>query len=365
MEALTVRDQRGLLDCLREIHAERDAERFPMVLLASLARVIPSTYSVFQEIDLPDVSLGRVVQWPGELVQPWETGYFEAHVRRDHPVPSHYARSPRSGARRLSDFLTQRQYHRTGLYAECYRRLGVEHQMMTTMMRRLPIFVIMNRDMPDFSTRERRLLDLVRPHAEVALRNAEAFSGVRRRLHEAERALDASERGLVVVDGRGRVRMRSDRARIWEHGWFGRPRPANRLAGSLGAWMSACLPRVVRSDGAEPPTPLVVQRGTERMVVRLLPDPTRGEHVVLMEVQRLVPADGALDALGLSRRETDVLQWVALGKTNAEIAGILGVSARTVQKHLEHVFDKLGVETRTAAARRAWQPTSAEPGAVQ
>jgi len=45
-----------------------------------------------------------------------------------------------------------------------------------------------------------------------------------------------------------------------------------------------------------------------------------------------------------------VLKWVATGKTNSEIGDILGVSPRTVQKHLEHIFRKLGVKTRTAAA---------------
>jgi DNA-binding CsgD family transcriptional regulator len=48
-----------------------------------------------------------------------------------------------------------------------------------------------------------------------------------------------------------------------------------------------------------------------------------------------------------------VLYWVALGKTNRDIADILGMSPRTVNKHLEHVFEKLGVETRTSAARMA------------
>jgi DNA-binding CsgD family transcriptional regulator len=55
----------------------------------------------------------------------------------------------------------------------------------------------------------------------------------------------------------------------------------------------------------------------------------------------------------LTARETEVLLWVARGKTNRDIAEILGMSPRTVNKHLEHVFEKLGVETRTAAAAAA------------
>jgi len=58
-------------------------------------------------------------------------------------------------------------------------------------------------------------------------------------------------------------------------------------------------------------------------------------------------------ASSLTPRERDVMDWVAAGKTNREVAEILGTSPRTVQKHLEHVFTKLGVETRTAAVMRA------------
>ncbi|WP_439859271.1 response regulator [Pseudomonas sp. MBLB4136] len=52
----------------------------------------------------------------------------------------------------------------------------------------------------------------------------------------------------------------------------------------------------------------------------------------------------------LTARELEVLEWVACGKTNRDIGEILGLSPRTVNKHLEHVYVKLGVETRTAAA---------------
>ena len=53
---------------------------------------------------------------------------------------------------------------------------------------------------------------------------------------------------------------------------------------------------------------------------------------------------------GLSLRETEVVSHVAQGKTNRDISHILGISERTVGKHLERVYQKLGVESRTAAA---------------
>jgi DNA-binding response OmpR family regulator len=60
-----------------------------------------------------------------------------------------------------------------------------------------------------------------------------------------------------------------------------------------------------------------------------------------------------LDEAALTPRETEVLTWLAKGKTNRDIADILGMSHRTVNKHLEHIFEKLGVETRAAAAALA------------
>ncbi|MDE2179681.1 MAG: helix-turn-helix transcriptional regulator [candidate division NC10 bacterium] len=67
-----------------------------------------------------------------------------------------------------------------------------------------------------------------------------------------------------------------------------------------------------------------------------------------------------IERLGLTHREGVVLAWVTDGKTNAEIGLILDRSPRTVQKHLEHIFEKLGVATRTAAAVRALNLTSSQ-----
>ena len=61
--------------------------------------------------------------------------------------------------------------------------------------------------------------------------------------------------------------------------------------------------------------------------------------------------------LELTPRERDVIAWLAGGKTDRDIGAILGCSHRTVQKHLQRIYEKLGVETRTAAVMRAIGPT--------
>jgi len=63
--------------------------------------------------------------------------------------------------------------------------------------------------------------------------------------------------------------------------------------------------------------------------------------------------DGPDPLATLTDREREVLGWVAAGKSNAQIAAIVGASPRTVAKHLERIYGKLGVESRTAAAMRA------------
>ncbi len=84
-------------------------------------------------------------------------------------------------------------------------------------------------------------------------------------------------------------------------------------------------------------------------------EPLSDDEKLLKLIDNRRPAgDELLRArLGLTPRESEVLLWVSNGKANRDIAQILGMSPRTVNKHLEQIFRKLGVENRTAAARRA------------
>ena len=79
-----------------------------------------------------------------------------------------------------------------------------------------------------------------------------------------------------------------------------------------------------------------------------------GEHLMRVVIDALpTETDLFKESFNLTNRESDVLLWIANGKTNREIGTILDVSPRTVNKHLEQIYRKLGVENRTAAAARA------------
>jgi DNA-binding response OmpR family regulator/DNA-binding CsgD family transcriptional regulator len=84
--------------------------------------------------------------------------------------------------------------------------------------------------------------------------------------------------------------------------------------------------------------------------VRRLAEAGRDDLVTFVLTERGdPPGPAALLALGVTAREAEVLYWIAQGKSNPDIAIILGASVRTVHKHVEHIFEKLGTETRNAA----------------
>src|SRR3982751_4768219 len=93
----------------------------------------------------------------------------------------------------------------------------------------------------------------------------------------------------------------------------------------------------------------VIADGRRLSLSRLARDPSG--TTLLVRKRASAPEPAALAAaFGLTAREAEVLYWVACGKINRDVGEILGMSARTVDKHLQHVFEKLHVETRTAAA---------------
>ena len=158
----------------------------------------------------------------------------------------------------------------------------------------------------------------------------------------AREAIDVGGHGVLVIDAQSRVAWRSPQAAAWLRELF--PGCAEGLPGDWLKWLSA----------GESPQHTTVGANGQALVLRNLGPVGLGEQMLLLQ-RRAEPSAAAtrLSTASLTPREAEVLSWVAKGKTNRDVGDILGMSPRTVNKHLEHVFEKLGVETRAAAASLA------------
>ena len=169
----------------------------------------------------------------------------------------------------------------------------------------------------------------------------------------AHLALDTAGRFLLAASRDGQVLWCTPQAaRLMEAGQ-GMPHPS--LPGAALSWLLACADGPGRraeatfafgpaEGGALLRVSYVGQVGPDELLLRLAPG--RSDTEVLR------------DALGLTFREAEVLLWLSRGKSNRDIAEILGLSPRTVNKHLEQTFLKLEVDNRasaTALAVRALQ----------
>jgi DNA-binding NarL/FixJ family response regulator len=87
----------------------------------------------------------------------------------------------------------------------------------------------------------------------------------------------------------------------------------------------------------------------------------RSQQKVKREFKPDFSSTESLLKFGLTARATETLLWLAQGKTNPDIASILGITESTVKKHVQEIFEKLGVETRGAATVRALEALSSSP----
>jgi DNA-binding CsgD family transcriptional regulator len=239
---------RGMLEVLRKAGDVEGPMPFPEPVLDALRRLVPCDVVAYHE----RVGSCDVVVWTGEPRGEMTPQIREASRRYSHAGPL----TPADGARLYSDFLSPREYHRTGLYQDVGRPLGVEDMVRLWLHPHGAGRARLEFDRPDrrFRDSDRAVLDLLLPHLRQFRRNA-----VARR-----------------------------RALLWP------------------------------SDGSE----------------------------------------------GLSRREREILELVAQGLTNAQVARMLWISPGTVRKHLENAYEKLDVHTRTGAVAALFASAQTSAGKV-
>ncbi|AQZ63391.1 unnamed protein product [[Actinomadura] parvosata subsp. kistnae] len=325
--------------------------------MAIAARIVPSDIVAFQSID-PHTHHTTQIASPDEWVTADYEQIFRGHLP-DHPLLRHFLRTGDGDAVRMSDVVSRRELRGLGIYQDFYRPLGIHHQTACLLTSDLGVVntLVLSRGTTDFAQAERQLLLLARPHLAGLL----AASETRHLFEAALAALDAiddTSYGVILLGRFGKIRAMNRSARLLLGTYFrGCGGESGTLPGELASWLTEQR-RAPSLDQPAPPRPFTLSRGSRHLTVTL------SEHhsstaLLLSEIDAAAPA--AVTDSGLTSREHDVLWLVAHGHTSAQAAQVLRISARTVEKHLEHIYAKLGAASRTEAALRVFGTAGGRP----
>ncbi|KQZ95369.1 MAG: response regulator transcription factor [Agrobacterium cavarae] len=182
-------------------------------------------------------------------------------------------------------------------------------------------------------------IDELRARLRVHLSNA-------RSAQSARVALDAAGRHLLAVRADGTILWSTPQATRLINAATGSNDGLDIVSRTIGEWMEKQASR---------DTPLVItQSDRPSLQFTFLGAVGADEYLFRLTTTNDKSGDALLrDRFSLTTRESEVLVWIAKGKSNRDIGEILGLSARTVNKHLEQIYVKLGVENRASAAVKA------------
>jgi DNA-binding CsgD family transcriptional regulator len=364
MESLRQSDLHSLLAFAREcytVHSAEPFESFLTRLVDALARLIPATHVTYNEMCPEKSESHNCVNTP-ELASPLASRLWELHMN-EHPVLLHAQNTKLPCTLRISDLWSQLQLRNSGLHNDFYRHYGIADALCITIGCTAPTVIGVGwHDGRRFTDRERTIADLARPHISRAWQNARMVSRVQDQLEMLQRGVESLGAGVIQCGPQERVEFINAHARKYLAEYLGSTRQINRrLPAELLVWVQQQDSQLSVSDDAPPVrSPLIYEKEHKRLVIRLLSQPRA--NLILMEEERMLKDTKVAAKLKLTTRETEVLNWIACGKTNHEIGVILEMHTATVKKHVEHIFKKLGVENRTTAATIALARVPDTPG---
>jgi DNA-binding CsgD family transcriptional regulator len=339
-----MKDLEAALRVAQEAGEAKELETFRGELLPRLRELVPSDSFGYNEID---VERGTAVAISDAPLSDRIEQRFLA-LLHEHPLVPYHRRGDLS-ARLLSDFLSARELHRLALYHDVYRQLGIEDQIVFGLPGEGMVAIVLARRRRTFSERDRELLEVVRPHLSAAyarIRERECASAV---VEALDRGLCARDAGVIQLDEQCRVEHVTSTARELLCTYLGNgSRSDLAVPERIRAWLEGGRPDGTRGS-------LVIEGPRGRLCVRILHGDAHGaaRTLILEEHRARAPQLEALRSLGLTGRQAQVLRLLACGKQSRQIAAELQISVATVSKHLEHIYARLGVQSRAQAIARA------------
>lgn len=369
MKILSQNDWQKILLFLRSLYTPCSIDKFPIQILTALPKLIGAETFAIGSFNIRATPFSpRLYSFPHpEVGMAAESFTSQRQNFLTHPVAQHYFQTLDGQALAISDFLSEQEFQRREAFYAFFQSFGLEDQMAIHFQ--LPsignadrfhqgqshLILSISRDRPNFNERDRLMLNLIRPHLEQAYQNIAAFAQVQEQLIQLNQATE--QVGLIALFIDGKVEWISQKAGELLHKYYPISKSSSSLPDILQRWVNHQVSLLTQFTNIPTPLlPLHLEQNGSRLIVRLSYHAVlKRFYLLLDEIESNSFSLKYLEMLGLTKREAEVLFWIAKDQSTHEISQRLGMSDRTVKKHLENIYEKFGVQTRLGAVMYALQ----------
>lgn len=343
---LAVADWERINASLVRLYRELDTDAHARVVLQVIHELVAADSLCFNFFKPPET--WRLISIP-EKFAPAKVMRIARKYSHQSPFGAYYLATQDASWKMLTDFMPLEDFQQLEFYRLACAPLGINHLLggMLGVVDGTAHIVILHRTHRPFTERDREILNALHPHLVTSFLNALLFRAANRSITQLQAVLETAPGAYGCFNEDGSLAWLQPLAQKWLQEFFPhdtRSRaPVPRRVRSLltAAQQDATLPQAwTQSASGESLKMFLVKSSLGGWLLRL----ERKSKTAKPHFQALAQ---------LSPRENEVLRWMVEGKRNAEIAAILDISSRTVEKHVQKILTTLKVENRASAILRS------------
>jgi DNA-binding CsgD family transcriptional regulator len=346
---LDAEDWNAINGCLLRLYREFDQEKLLRLILQITTELIPGESAALSIVTMNEFV--RCIMLP-ENFMPEEDLRLTAQFRDQSPFRSYIVATRDVQWKMTTDFMPLEDFHATDLYRRVFARHGISQQIAGVLAVDEKIWhalTIHRRALEPFTEREREILNTLQPHLVTSYVNAMAHGRASESITELKAVVETAPGAYGYFHADGKMAWLQDKAAAWLHEFFpDEAKAAEKIPRSINRLLKASF------TGEHAPKSLEKIGGDEILTVCLGGSPMGG-RILRLERKPKTPLPRFRPLPQFSERKNDVLKWMVEGKRNAEIAKILHISPRTVERHVTEILAGLSVENRATAIVRAME----------
>lgn len=350
---LTSNDWERINGCLLRLYRELDAEKHSRLMLEILNELVPAEQIVFNFLKTTG-ELSVITLPPNQVTK--EQVLAVARYSHQSPIGAYYMATQDASWKMITDFMPEEEFHKLDIYQRGLKPLGINYQIggILAVIGDTAHILTIHRTYQNFTEREREILNTLHPHLVTSHVNAVACTRANQSVAEIQAVVETAPGAYGYFGRDGKLAWLQPKAETWLNDFFpDEVKSAENIPQSIN--------RVVQESFTKAHAPKSLEKvlKAESLTVCLGGSPLGG-MILRLERKPSKPLPRFRPLPQLSSRQNEVLQWMVEGKRNGEIAAILGISERTVEKHVADVLQQMGVENRASAIIRAMELSASQ-----